>query len=98
MNNGEMFTETEFTRIFGRAIAVRLQCLTGDGQAIFDEFKFNGQSYLGGYDLCKKSFYILNAETLKPAGQLPQSKGQIITIRTKPEKQSQPRRLEVSRA
>jgi hypothetical protein len=91
-----MFTETQLIATFGKAIAIRLKCLTGDGQAIFDEFEFNGQSYLGGYDLCKKSYYILNADTAKPAEQFPQSKGQIITVRTKPEKKSQPRRLEVS--
>jgi hypothetical protein len=95
MNNGKLFTEAQITETFGKAIAVRLKCLTGDGQAIFDEFKFNGQSYLGGYDLCKRSFYILNADTPKPAEEFPQSKGQIITIRTKPEKKAQPRRLEV---
>ena len=95
MSNGEMFTEAQITETFGKAIAVRLKCLTGGGQAIFDEFKFKGESYLGGYDLCKKSFYILNAGTAKPAEQFPQSKGQIITIRTMPEKKSQPRRLEV---
>jgi len=92
-----MFTEAQIIEKFGKAIAVRLQCLTGSRQAIFDEFKFKGQSYLGGYDLCKKSYYILNTDIPKPAQQLPQSKGQIITVRTKSEKQPQPRRLEVSR-
>ena len=95
MTNDKMFTEAQITELFGKAIAVRLKCLTGGAQAIFDEFKFNGQSYLGGYDHCKKSFYILNSDTLNPTEQLPQSKGQIITIRTKAEKKTQPRRLEV---
>jgi hypothetical protein len=97
MFNGELFTEVQFTETFGKAVSVRLRCLTGGGQSIFDEFKAHGKSYIGGYDNVRKLYYILNADAHKPAEQFPQSKGQIITIRTKPEKKPQPQRLEVMR-
>lgn len=94
MFNSELFTEAQLIATFGKAVSVRLKCLTGGGHAIFDEFKVHGKSYLGGYDNIRKLYYILNTDTHKPAEQFPQSKGQIITIRTKPEKKPQPQRLE----
>jgi len=94
MFNGQIFTETQINQMFSRPIAVRLKCLTGDGQAIFDEFKHKGQSFIGGYDHTRKLFYILNADAARSPELLPQSKGTIITIRTKQEKNRPTRRLE----
>lgn len=94
MYNSELFTEAQLIDIFGKAVSVRLKCLTGGGHAIFDEFKANGKSYLGGYDNIRDLYYILNADTHKPAEQFPQSTGQIITIRTKPQKKPLLQRLE----
>lgn len=94
MHNSELYTESQLIETFGKAVSVRLKCLTGGGHAIFDEFKVRGKSYLGGYDNIRNLYYILNADTHKPAEQFPQSTGQIITIRTKPQKKSLPQRLE----
>ncbi|MDO8302537.1 MAG: hypothetical protein Q7T18_04775 [Sedimentisphaerales bacterium] len=99
MVSDKNFTEAQIIAMFNKPVAVRLKCLTGNGHAVFDEFKFEGKTYVGGYDHCRKSYYILNSDLPRSAEQLPQSRGQIITIRTKPQAKPQirtrPRWLEL---
>ena len=91
MSDNAILTESQMVGTFGRVLANRVRVLTTSTDAVFDEFEFKGRTYLGGYDYCRESYYIL------PAQQVEQQGGTIITIRTKQEKKPQPRRrLEVA--
>ncbi len=92
MSDKAILTESQMVGTFGRAIANRVRILTASTDAVFEEFEFKGRTYLGGYDYCRESYYILPAQQVEQ-----QQGGTIITIRTKQEKKPQPRRrLEVA--
>jgi hypothetical protein len=98
MSDNLILTELQMIETFGRNIAGRVRMLTTTGEGIFDEFEFNGRSYLASYEYYSKSYYILKASTTEPAAKQPG--GTIITVRTKQRqpKKTQYRRLETVNA